>query len=190
VDGTNTRVLINPNKVITFGGKTDDAQIPATLVTHLQTTFLPQIDKLADMFPDGACLYGEGYGAKIQKGGGNYRPDQSFVLFDVLVGGWWLQRDAVLDVASKLNIEAVPLIGYGTLHDMVEWAKNGFTSTWGNFKAEGVVARPEVELKTRSGHRIITKIKHKDFTKNDKAAPVTSEDKEVKRESSNDQTPT
>jgi hypothetical protein len=166
VDGTNIRVLIankNVSPRITFGGKTDNASIPATLITKLEATFFPLADKLMEIFPEGACLYGEGYGAKIQKGGGNYRQDQDFVLFDVLVGDWWLQRDAVLDIGTKLNIGVAPLIGYGTLHDMIEWTKNGFTSTWGNFKAEGIVARPEVELKTRSGHRIITKIKHKDF---------------------------
>ena len=50
-----------------------------------------------------------------------------------------------------------------TLHYMVEIASKGIQSTWGNFQAEGIVARPTVELKTRSGHRIITKIKTKDF---------------------------
>jgi hypothetical protein len=42
-------------------------------------------------------------------------------------------------------------------------AQVGFTSTWGDFQAEGIVARPAVEMKTRSGHRIITKVKCKDF---------------------------
>lgn len=35
--------------------------------------------KDAEVFGCDACLYGEGYGAKIQKGGGNYRADQDFV---------------------------------------------------------------------------------------------------------------
>jgi len=33
-----------------------------------------------------------------------------------------------------------------------------------NAKAEGLVARPSVELRDRDGSRIITKIKHKDFS--------------------------
>jgi hypothetical protein len=36
-------------------------------------------------------------------------------------------------------------------------------SRWGEFEAEGLVARPEVELFDRAGHRIITKIKAKDL---------------------------
>lgn len=40
VDGTNIRVMFDGQQ-ITFGGKTDDAQIPAFLVTRLQDAFLP-----------------------------------------------------------------------------------------------------------------------------------------------------
>ena len=46
---------------------------------------------------------------------------------------------------------------------MVTAASQGFKSQWGDFMAEGIVARPAQELRTRDGHRIITKIKHKDF---------------------------
>jgi hypothetical protein len=69
----------------------------------------------------------------------------------------------VEDVAQKLGLDVVPIIGEGTLHDAVTAAKDGITSTWGAFQAEGIVARPKTELNTRSGHRIITKIKCRDF---------------------------
>jgi hypothetical protein len=163
VDGTNIRVMIDGNGAVTYGGRTAAASIPAQLVTRLNERFLPQAEKMHEMFPDGACLYGEGYGAKIQKGGGNYRADQDFVLFDVGVGPWWLQRADVEDTAQKLGLDVVPIIGEGTLHDAIRAAKAGITSTWGDFQAEGIVARPKTELKTRNGHRIITKIKCRDF---------------------------
>lgn len=162
VDGTNIRVMVR-NGEIEFGGKTDNAAIPAPLVKRLQERFLPQKDNLLSMFPDGGCLYGEGYGAKIQNGGG-YREDQDVVLFDVRVGDWWLQRSSIEDVASKLGLDVVPIIGHGTLHDAVQMAIAGFNSTWGSFRAEGIVARPIVELNTRAGGRVITKIKHRDFS--------------------------
>jgi RNA ligase len=167
VDGTNIRVMVNSVIVggdIRFGGKTDDAQIPAFLVQKLQERFLPQRARLNEAFPDGGCLYGEGYGARIQKGGGNYRPDQDFVLFDVKVSEWWLDRSAVEDVAHKFGLDIVPILGQGPLADMIALVREGFPSTWGSFKAEGIVARPAVELKTRDGERIITKLKHKDFS--------------------------
>lgn len=162
VDGTNIRVILKDGG-ITFGGRTDDAQIPAQLVARLNERFLPLMNNMAEVFSDGAVLYGEGYGAKIQKIGASYRPDQDFVLFDVRVGQWWLQRADVEDVAGKLGLDVVPVIGEGTLHDAVAWAKRGITSTWGSFQAEGIVARPKVELNARGGQRLIAKIKCRDF---------------------------
>lgn len=162
VDGANIRIMIEGGKV-SFGGKTDTAQIPATLVARLRDVFDPLTDKLAEIFPDGGCLYGEGHGPKIQKGGGNYGTSQDFILFDVKVGDWWLRRPDVEDVAEKIGINIVPIIGEGTLSDLVNLVKGGITSTWGDFQAEGVVARPKVELRTRNNARIITKLKTRDF---------------------------
>lgn len=163
VDGTNIRVIFKDGG-ITFGGRTEDAQIPAQLVARLNERFLPLAQRLGEVFADGqAVLYGEGYGAKIQKGGGNYRADQDFVLFDVRVGQWWLQRADVEDVAQKLGLDVVPVIGEGPLHDAVAQAKAGIRSTWGDFQAEGIVARPKTELMARSGQRLIAKIKCRDF---------------------------
>lgn len=161
VDGTNIRITVNDGRIV-VGGRTDNAQTPTFLLDAIGE--LLSAESLASVIDsEDFCLYGEGYGAKIQKGGGNYRADQSFVLFDVRVGRWWLQRDDVEDVARKLGIDVVPIIGGGTLDTMVEVAREGFTSQWGDFIAEGIVARPKVELATRSGQRVITKIKHKDF---------------------------
>lgn len=163
VDGTNIRVVVDATGAVTFGGRTDNTQIPAQLVTRLNERFLPLTSTLAAKFADGVVLYGEGYGAKIQKGGGNYRPDQDFVLFDVRVGPWWLQRADVEDVARTLGLDVVPVIGEGTLNDAVALCKTGIRSAWGDFEAEGIVARPKTELATRNGHRIITKVKCRDF---------------------------
>lgn len=163
VDGTNIRVIFKDG-VVTFGGRTNDAHIPAQLVARLNERFLPMASKFGEVFQDGsAVLYGEGYGAKIQKVGANYRADQDFVLFDVRVGEWWLQRQGADDVAKKLGIDIVPVIGEGTLYDAVKQAKQGIRSTWGDFQAEGIVARPKTELNTRGGNRLIAKIKCRDF---------------------------
>ncbi len=176
VDGTNVRVMWD-GETIKFGGKSDNAQMP-----------MPLMEALGDMFKDCAlfvevfgghdydpavaivdvCLYGEGYGGKIQKGS-KYRPDQSFVLFDVKIGELWLQRDDVIDIAGKLGCDVVPIIGRGDLSQMVEMCRSVFESAWSDepytdsFPAEGIVARPSTEMRTRRGDRMITKLKLKDF---------------------------
>ena len=162
IDGTNIRVNYE-NGTVTFGGRTDNAQIPAFLVQKLMGLFTAE--KLSAIFPEGAaCLYGEGYGAKIQKGGGNYIANGvGFILFDVHCGGFWLERENIEDIASKCNIPTVPFIGTGTLLDAVERVRNGFDSLVGNCIAEGIVMRPRVEMFDRGGKRIVSKIKFKDF---------------------------
>lgn len=164
VNGTNIRVMFDKGK-ITFGGKTDRAQIPALLANRLNDLFLPQTNKFDILFKNGVCLYGEGYGAKIQKGGENYSVTQNFVLFDVRICDWWLMREDVYEIASELSLEVVPIVGSGTLREMVAMVMDGFESKWGPFLAEGIVARPAVELKSRNGGRIITKVKYKDFAR-------------------------
>ncbi len=168
VDGTNVRIMWNGKDVV-FGGRSDDAQMPLNLVMVLDQlfkTFEPR-QKFAYIFGTEECdvvLYGEGCGAKIQKGGGNYNKDNAdFVLFDVAVNGTYLERENVEDIAKKFGIKIVPIIGHGTLEEAIEITKKGFKSQWGDFIAEGIVARPRVELLTRRGERIITKVKYRDF---------------------------
>lgn len=162
IDGTNIRIMWD-GKECKIGGKTDNAQIPVFLYDKLiEHLFEP---KMRVTFGETeVCLYGEGYGAKIQKGGGNYISDGvDFCLFDVKVGDWWLKREDVEDIAKKFDIGFAPVIGNWVLHEMIDHVKQGFKSQWGDFQAEGIVARPSIELFSRNGSRIITKIKCKDF---------------------------
>lgn len=185
VDGTNIRVgwgydAGKREKSVKFAGRSANAVIPTSLMAWLEDTFDTNVFEKAfpDAAPNEVVLYGEGYGAKIQ-GGGKYRDDTSFVLFDVKIGDWWLDRANVNDIANKLGVESVPVLGTGTLADAMEivssgitfgpmgelirWGNGGLQSRWGNFEAEGIVARPVVPLFNRKGERIITKIKGKDF---------------------------
>lgn len=169
IDGTNTRVAweLEPSGEyeLRFGGRTCNAQIPTFLLNKLQDLF-SEFD-WGQQFPDGVTLYGEGYGARIQRGGGNYISDGvAFVLLDVLIGDWWLKREDIEDVAQKLGIQAVPIVGEGTLEDAVQAVKSkALFSKFGaqNFLMEGLVLKPKIELKNRRGDRLIAKLKHKDF---------------------------
>lgn len=169
IDGTNIRITFIKNKII-FNGKTDEASIPPKLLYNLNNIFMPQLNKFNEKFIEKQedenreiVLYGEGYGKGIQKIGKYYGDDQKFILFDVKIGNWWLNKSDVKDIADYFSIDVVPLIGEGTINDMVSIVRNGFISTFGDFYAEGIVANPKIQLFTRSGVRIITKLKHKDF---------------------------
>lgn len=163
IDGTNIRCLWHGGQ-LTFGGKTEAAQIHADLIAWLYTNVTSE--HLKAVFPDvDAVIYGEGYGAGIQKGGG-YSLTKRFVVFDVLVDGkWWLSWENVCDVASKLKLDTVPFIGSMALEDATEMIRTGFTSKIGDgtVKAEGLVGRPAETLFDKKGHRLITKLKTKDF---------------------------
>jgi len=160
VNGTCVRVIYDPYIGVEFRGKTDNAQLPTKLVTALIKMFTRE--KLESTFTAPVCLYGEGYGPGIE-GGGKYRTDPSFVLFDIKIDEWWLTTGNCLDLSYKLGIDFVPWIGQGTLEEAVTYVKEGFNSKWGEFPAEGLVLKPVTQLFARDGSRIITKIKHKDF---------------------------
>jgi len=164
IDGTNIRVDWDAeNDTVTFGGRTDNAQIPTFLFAKLQDLF-PK-EKFIVAYPETSMtLYGEGYGARVQKGGGNYISDGvDFALFDVFIDGWWLYRGNVEEIAGILGIKCVPLLGTTTLSDGINLVRNELQSHYGNFEAEGIVLKPFVMLFNRKGERIITKLKHKDF---------------------------
>lgn len=163
VDGTNIRIVISDGS-ISIKGKTNNAQLHPTLLENIEAIIEPNREQMLEKFRDGACLYGEGYGPKIQSGG-KYRSSPSFVLFDVLVDKWWLKRESVESIGDQLSMDVVPVVSRGTLKDMEIICAESLTSTWGDFEAEGLVARPVVELKSRAGGRIITKLKCKDFRK-------------------------
>jgi hypothetical protein len=164
IDGTNIRVDWNDSlQNVVFGGRTDKAQIPLFLLDKLNKLF--PIEKFRELYPDTSMtLYGEGYGAKIQKGGGNYISDSvSFILFDVMINNNWLSRESVEDIANHLKIKVVPIVGKGNLTSAINLAKKGYNSLIGTQVAEGLVMKPVLELNDRMGNRIITKVKYKDF---------------------------
>lgn len=111
IDGTNIRVTWDCQQhTVNFGGRTDNAQIPTQLLSVLMEKFT--VDRFKKCELPSMTLYGEGYGAKIQKGGGNYRAAGcDFILFDVFCGGLWLRRDSVQDIAINLFTDLVPQIG-------------------------------------------------------------------------------
>lgn len=165
IDGTNIRVHWDGHK-IEFGGRTERASIPVHLMNKLNDIFsnVETEELFEQMFGEkDVILFGEGYGAKIQKVGASYRPDVGFILFDIMINGMYLARRDVEQISTSLGLEVVPIILEATIPEAVEFVKTKPKSTIGHAPMEGVVGRPKVELFDRTGKRLIVKIKACDF---------------------------
>lgn len=169
VDGTNIRVIWDGYRV-TIKGRQDSSNIPKHLEEKLNEMFInketeeifEQIFGLKEV-----VLYGEGYGCKINKGE-QYRDDVSFILFDVTVSDIWLNKNDVMDIAQKFNIDMVPEIIRGSIQEAVELIKQHPKSIVAKNQGkdtimEGVVGEPIVNLQDKFGNKIIVKIKCRDF---------------------------
>jgi hypothetical protein len=166
IDGTNIRVQWDGH-TFNFAGRTDKAEIPKLLLARLQEIFLN--DKMEQMFEQlfgetEVIVFGEGYGVKIQKCGGDYLQDRNdFRVFDIMVNDTYLDLSDVVDICNKLGLHMVHMISTGTLLEAVEFIKQKPISTHGKCIMEGLVCRPWVRIYDHQGKRIIVKIKVKDF---------------------------
>ena len=166
VDGTNIRVMWDGYSV-SYAGRTDRANIPGHLMARLDEIFGgPDKEEIFEQHFGNkpVILFGEGFGEKIQKGGGLYGP-VDFILFDVFIDGVWLRREAVEGIAGYFGVRAVPNLGSVSLATWVEFIRCRPKSRLRDAEMEGIVCRPDVELLDRRGNRIIVKIKCRDFPK-------------------------
>ena len=176
IAGTNIRVTLLEDGSIKIAGRTDAVQIYGPLVELLYQKFTPEKMKAAFWIagepPFEVQLFGEGYGEKIQKGGGNYRKGISLRLFDVLIGRFWLRWNDVENIAQKFGIRTVPLVGNESnlpktgyeLRQIIprsEVAVIEADNRWTS--AEGIVAREPNGLLMRDGRRLMWKLKFSDF---------------------------
>lgn len=183
VDGRNHRVMLFPDGHIEHRGRTDNAQFANFMLEGARAT----IDEAAiyhTIQPDEdgqypmTVFYGELYGPKIQ-GGGKYSDQVNFRLFDIRIGDWWMEWDAVEDFANALGVKTVPVIGD------IDWVPTCLAELWDLFEydglskisslvaladkeveyiePEGIVARTRPLLFDRRGGRIMWKLKMSDW---------------------------
>lgn len=194
IDGTNVRVVYHNPAWIEFRGRTDQAQMHKDLIKHLSDTFACHYNEtdeqcvpkqeLERLLEPGTVLFGEGYGAGIQKGG-NYSADKRFVGFDVWNGqGYWHEYESVCDIFSELEVEHVEDYNAeqenytfaeleSMMHGLLSNDDSGLSSLLakknGNNKRvapEGFVVRPKKNLYVGSdkfGSRLMFKIKARDY---------------------------
>lgn len=180
IDGTNVHYQWDGH-TLEIHGKTDKAIIPkglknkmGKLVTKemMEKVFPIKYDEEGNEIPMMVRIYGEGCGQGIQgKCGTAYEPKgHRFIVFDVLIDNWWLQRDSVESICNDLNLEIVPFIGLMTIKEAEDLVKAGFKDTMArsDLDAEGLVCRPRFGIRKRNGERIITKIKKRDYDELDR----------------------
>ncbi len=179
INGTNIRITYDRTGNIQFDGKTDNAQIPAKLYAYLQSRFTVELMKI--VFPleiteldselqnqksQIVILFGEGVGAGI-KGSGNYFKDRGigFILFDVYIDGWWIERKNIVDIANKLGVKYAPELGMMDLQSAIDLVKQERNSSIAEITmiAEGVVARSHPLMLFRDGNPIMWKLKVVDY---------------------------
>lgn len=166
IDGTNIRIFWDGHKV-TIGGRTDNAQLPADLVKYLQDLFCS--NEAEELFEQKfgvteVHFFGEGYGGKIQNGGA-YSKEKKFIMFDVMVGNIFLNRENIEEIAKSFSVQVVPIILEGTIQQAVDLIKSKPMSTISiePKEMEGVVGTPKARLTDFRGNRIIVKVKVCDF---------------------------
>jgi hypothetical protein len=181
---------------VRIAGKTDNAQIPPKLQKFMDENYPAEkvfaalglkeiipveewvehkwvtsdgITPSYDAIPEIYTIYGEGYGAGIQKAGGNYISNGvGFIVFDVKVNDIYLLTSARDEIATKLGAPIVPFMGYFTIDEAIDFVRKGFKSTIAEnkeFIAEGLVLRTDLGLRNRMGKRLIVKVKYEDFQK-------------------------
>ena len=174
---------------VRIAGKTDNAQIPKNLLKHMQEKytddkilaslglkrFIP-VEEWAEHkwnsyedIPNIYTIYGEGYGEGIQSGGWYIKNGNEFIVFDVKVNDLYLKTDARDEISAKLGAPIVPLKGYFTLDEAIDYVRKGFRSEVAENPdakmAEGLVLRTDLGLCDRMGERLIVKVKYEDFQK-------------------------
>ena len=166
VDGTNIRVGLDKSR-FEIRGKSDRAQLPPDLLMNVNKMFMARLPTehwttMAGDIP--ITLYGEGYGAGIQKAGVGYGPDKRFILFDARRGKRWLPRTEVEEIAAYLDIPIVSEVLTGSIAVAIDYVQHEPASfvSQSPMTMEGIVGVPLVPLTNQWGERVIVKVKGKD----------------------------
>lgn len=168
VDGTNIRIIWDGYK-IEIKGRTDNAQFQGELYDTLSQMFLTkEMEYVFEQIFENkeVVIYGEGYGPKIQTGGGLYSDKPKFIVFDINIDGHYLKRANVLDICEKLNLDVVPDIFLGTIDEAKKFVSKHPSSTINEkHEMEGLVLELPLEIFDKNGNPLKCKVKYCDMVK-------------------------
>lgn len=169
IDGTSTFLYFDlKNDYPLFGGRTPKTNTSGKWIPR--KWFEQKINSVGDRWRDYLNMYdinslqifGESYGAGIQKGGGLYG-DPSFRMFDVLVDDtYWLDQGKMTAVSDFFEIGQVPSLGHLTTEEALAMLGRQSEVTEQDRVAEGLVLK--TPMFDSRGDRVMCKMKVRDIT--------------------------
>lgn len=162
IDGMNIRVFVDGDR-IEIKGRTEHALLPPKLLQYFEG--LKPFLLNNPIYPHPYILFGEGFGAGIQKGG-IYRKDVAFCLFDVYTNRW-STREEVYAIAERFGLDRPHDFGLMTELEILNFVESQPSGKYNDkgYPMEGVMCRSEplMRCNTYSAHPIQWKLKAKDF---------------------------
>lgn len=171
-DGTNTRFYWN-GSFVTIGGRTDNAVWNPRVLDALTEIAQPHVFK--ELYGNThVTLYGEAFGAGIQKGAG-YSESVLFRPFDLRLGtedgitqnSPFTGRHKITQISHALGVKPVEILGESTLWNAWKGMERKlFRSTYPGHELEGIVGRPDVPFYVANGTSlspILVKMKYRDL---------------------------
>lgn len=179
LNGTNIRLIYTPEEKVrhakdleyvkpaklSIKGRSDDAQVHGRLVDWCKTL---DVSRFVNVFGNRAvCIYGEGVGEGIQKGGLQYGPTHFRAFAIKGEHGFWRPGIADQVLREGLELRCVPVILEATLNEGIEYMRQGFKTQIGPnpdvYWAEGLIGVPTLPIYGPKGQRIIVKLKDADL---------------------------
>ena len=146
-----------------FHGRTAKSQFTPAMTAFLSVQTALACSRLYDHGIEEADIYAELFGEGIQ-GNPHGMEGMHLRVFDVRIGGFWLDWYNMINVVSKAGLEHVPSLGFTDIEVGTEFVRSAQVATVGTTGyVEGVVARTEEYLYDNQGNRLTWKLKRKDF---------------------------
>jgi len=177
IDGTNIRIILTKpddegNREVHIGSrklilnKSDKGS-----KVYLDCIEEINLNKIQEYFKDvdsTVIIYGEGYGAGVQKGG-IYSSKKNFRVFDIRIGKAYQDFSYVKKVCIDNQLNLVPVIDekefltYEECITRLKQTSHTYIKEGTGGRPEGFVYKFEPVLLNKYGERLIFKVKYKDF---------------------------